>query len=422
MREFIKICLLLFLREVFGHVASGQCAALSIEGAVAMATEKSPVLQISLEGERTEAADLGVARGKNGISVAVKTAFSASDSNAAGHSNSDTDSVTASLPLYSGGINELNIASKKDNLQKSKLNTRQTEAGAKLNVIIAYYNALQAQKTVQVNQQSVDNYRAHLNNVKQLYAAGNNARIEVLRSEVALSDAEQSLIKAQNANEIAMSTLKNIIKLDSAEEFILTEDFKYQAFQETLPFCLDYAQLHRKDLQEDQLAVAIAEKGLKIAGHGCLPTVDLSVGASWDKRGLPSSNNHDYSAGVVINWNVFDNNVTKSQIEAAKAALEIATITANEDHDNVELAVRQSYLNMDEAGKRITSTGDAVKQAEETHYVASEKYKAGAGVMLDIIDSQRALSTAQLNYISAQYDFARGKATLENAMGISRES
>ncbi len=37
--------------------------------------------------------------------------------------------------------------------------------------------------------------------------------------------------------------------------------------------------------------------------------------------------------------------------------------------------------------------------------------------MLDIIDAQLALSTAQLNYISAQYDYARYKAGVENAMG-----
>ena len=38
--------------------------------------------------------------------------------------------------------------------------------------------------------------------------------------------------------------------------------------------------------------------------------------------------------------------------------------------------------------------------------------------MLDIIDAQEALSTARLNYISAQYDYARYKATVENAMGV----
>ena len=38
--------------------------------------------------------------------------------------------------------------------------------------------------------------------------------------------------------------------------------------------------------------------------------------------------------------------------------------------------------------------------------------------MLDIIDAQEALSKAKLNHISAQYDYARYKATVENAMGV----
>ena len=39
--------------------------------------------------------------------------------------------------------------------------------------------------------------------------------------------------------------------------------------------------------------------------------------------------------------------------------------------------------------------------------------------MLDIIDAQEALSTARLNYISAEYDYARYKATVENAWASS---
>ena len=73
---------------------------------------------------------------------------------------------------------------------------------------------------------------------------------------------------------------------------------------------------------------------------------------------------------------------------------------------------------MREAEKRFNSTKDAVKQAEEDAYIAREKYRAGEGLMLDIIDAQEALAKAKLNFISAQYDYARYKATVENAMGI----
>ena len=71
-----------------------------------------------------------------------------------------------------------------------------------------------------------------------------------------------------------------------------------------------------------------------------------------------------------------------------------------------------------EAEKRLGSTSDAVGQAEEDYYIAKEKYRAGEGLMLDIIDAQLALSTAKMNHISAQYDYARYKAEVENAMGL----
>ena len=58
------------------------------------------------------------------------------------------------------------------------------------------------------------------------------------------------------------------------------------------------------------------------------------------------------------------------------------------------------------------------KQAKEDYMIARERYRAGEGMMLDIIDAQLALSTAELNAISAQYDYARNKAALENAIGI----
>ena len=103
---------------------------------------------------------------------------------------------------------------------------------------------------------------------------------------------------------------------------------------------------------------------------------------------------------------------------AAENQRDIARLTLDKDKEDIDLSIRQAYYNMREAEKRFNSTGDAVKQAEEDYFIAREKYRAGEGLMLDIIDAQEALSTARLNYISAEYDYARYKATVENAMGI----
>lgn len=410
--------MLLFAGCFLWNISLGACAALSLDEAVAMALNQNPQIKIAAKGEEKAAANLNAAKGANGFSISASSKFSISDGADQIYTNGNSNGITASMPLYTGGKNELNIDSKKDAITTSELNTARTQENIVLDTIKAYYDILEAKKTVDVDQESVDNYQAHLTNVQQLYAAGSKARVEVLRSDVELSNARQTLIKAQNSYDIAVSTLKNIIKMDRDEPLSLTDDFSYRVFDKDLYSCLDYAMVNRKDLQAAKLAVSVAERDIDIAAADKKPQVDVSVSTSWDKQVLPSSSDYNYTAGVSASWNLFDSNVTNSNIKAAKVAVEEATLELEKEQDDVDLAVRQAYLNMKEAEKRFTSTANAIKQAQEDNYIANEKYKAGEGLMLDIIDAQLALSTAQLNYISAQYDYARYKATLENVMGL----
>ena len=147
----------------------------------------------------------------------------------------------------------------------------------------------------------------------------------------------------------------------------------------------------------------------------------MSVGSSLGNQ-FTSYNDKDetrsFTAGVSASWNIFDNGITRAQIDSAKTERDIARLQLDKARDDVDLTVRQDYYNMREAEKRFNSTQDAVKQAQEDYYVSREKYRAGEGLLLDVIDTQQALSKAELNYISAQYDYARYKAAVENAMGV----
>lgn len=305
-------------------------------------------------------------------------------------------------------------------LLKSELNLERTEETIKYNTIKAYFDILEAKQNVNIEQESVNNYESHLTDVRNLYAAGSIPKSDVLRSEVALSNAQQSLIIAQNDYEINLSTFRNIIKIDRNEPLNLTDDFVYQIVRMSLPECLDYAMAYRKDRIASQIDVEIAKNNIDVAKAGYLPTVNLSVSTSWDKQALPSGNDHDYQAGVSANWNIFDNNVTKSNVKSAEASYNKAEYELSDTEDTIDLEVRQAYLNMREAERRFNSTAMAVKQAEEDYFIATEKYKVGAGIILDVIDAELALSQARLNYASAQYDYARYKANLEYVIGTPK--
>ncbi|WP_425058143.1 hypothetical protein SCACP_27900 [Sporomusa carbonis] len=72
---------------------------------------------------------------------------------------------------------------------------------------------LEARNLVALNQESVDRLAAHLKDVELQYNVGTVCKSGVLRSEVELANAKQSLIKAQNGYDVAVAALNNVFAL-----------------------------------------------------------------------------------------------------------------------------------------------------------------------------------------------------------------
>ena len=396
-----------------------QAADLSLQKAINLALAQNTSLKVTQKGEDTAKYALEQAKGNNGVSVGLSDSLTTNKTKDTDRQDSNSVSLSGKLPLYSGGKNQANIKKAKIGVESASLTTQRAQEDLKLSVIKAYYDALESKKTVGVRQETVDKYQEHYTNVSQLYAAGSKAKIDVIRSQVELSDARQNLIKAENSYEVDLAELRNYLNIDRSEPLNLTTDFSYLAFDQDMNACLDYAYANRKDLQVDKNKLAQQEQAIKAAKAGYLPTLNLSVGLSESQRFNPSSqNSHSASATLGLDWNIFDSGVTRAQVKSAETDRDIAKLTYQKDKESIDLAVREAYYNMREAEKRFNSTQDAVHQAEEDAFIAREKYRAGEGLMLDIIDAQEALSKAKLNHISAQYDYARYKATVENAMGV----
>ncbi len=85
---------------------------------------------------------------------------------------------------------------------------------------------------------------------------------------------------------------------------------------------------------------------------------------------------------------------------------------------NITLEVKQAILDLDTAVQNIPSTQKAVEQGEENLRVNEERYKAQVSTILDLLTAQALLVQARVNYITALYNHALAKATLDRAIGI----
>ncbi|BEU88119.1 TolC family protein [Selenomonas sp. TAMA-11512] len=404
------------------RLTGAEAADLSLDQAVRLSIEDNTGQKITEESEVRRAAELDEARRSKGVSVTAGASANTSKTWSEGSSNhnsnaSSSANLNASMPLINKS-NDKNIDSAELALDTARLAAERAREDLRLSVVEAYYDALQARDTIAVNRESLSNLEKHLSNTEILYQAGSKARMDVLRAAVEVSNAKQTLISSESSYEVSLANLRNLTNIDRDEPLTLTTSVAYVPFLEELDDVLSYGQRMRKDLQSDSIAVERAKVSLDLVKAAYHPTLSLSVGTNggWNYR--PSNDhNHGVSAGLNLNWNIFDNGQREAKLRAAESDIKTAELTLQKDRETVDYSIREAYHNMRAAERKQEATRDAVGLAREERYIASEKYRVGEGIMLDIIDAELALSRAELNYIEAQYSYARYRAQIENRMG-----
>ena len=149
-----------------------------------------------------------------------------------------------------------------------------------------------------------------------------------------------------------------------------------------------------------------------------MPQVSASASNKWYSGDWPGDDNENWTAAVGVSLNVFDSGVTAAKVNAAEASLYKAEETYRQTKDSVQLDVRNNYLSLREAEKRIATSRVAVDSAEEDYRISQLRYQAGVGTNIDVMDAQVALTQAKNNYVQALYDYNTSSAALAKAMGV----
>lgn len=336
-----------------------------------------------------------------------------------GTSKSFGNQFAVTVPIYSAARDAAVEAARYTREGKGAALEAQYQT-SKLQAAKDYYGLIMNRNKVDIAQQSVRDYDAHLTNVNQQYAVGIVAKSDVLASKTSLAEAQTNLVSTKNAADIAESTLNKYIGLPVATKVETADrELGYAPYNVTLEQARAYAMLHRAELVEAAMAVKQAEENVNKAKAGHLPSVDGSLSKSWGGdswSGTGDSNSWTIGAGVT--WSIWDGGATNESIKVQKANLEAAKEANLEQIDAVALQVHQAYLDMKAAEQTINSTRVAVEQGQENFRIATLRYRAGVGINLDVLDAETKLSTARNNYVDALYNYNIAVATLEQAMGV----
>lgn len=404
--------------------AYAEAVSMNLPTAMELAFENNPAIAIAEYSLQSAKASYDAARESHFITITGRHNSGRGGLNEAMYgskqlANSHSNTLSASLPLYTGGQLRGSKLRAKAGYKSALAGQQGAYNDMRSTVTSGYYAVLQRDNLQKLGQESVDRLADHLKNVQAQYDVGVVAKVDVLRSQVELANAEQSLTQARNNYQIAVAQMNRIVGLPLETELQLENILVYTPYEQEMEYCLQYAADHRPELEQAKQSVKAAEAALISARSGYQPSVSASASQSLGKReNWPGDGRERWNVGISVSMNIFDSGVTFSRIHGAKADLEKAKEQYRSTVDGLNLEIRSNYLSMREAEQRIKTTETAVERAEEDYRIAQLRYMNGVGTNTDVMDASVSLTQAKANYLQAMYDYNSSKTQLETSMGV----
>lgn len=339
-----------------------------------------------------------------------------------GRDNNWSLGFNAGMPLINAAlwkslsISGLDVELAVEQARSSKIDmTNQVKKG--------YYGVMLANDSYKVFKESYDNAVENYEDVKLKYEQGQVAEYDLIRAEVAVKNIEPNMLQAENSVMLAKWQLKALMGMD-LELNIDCEgqlgDYKNELFGDYLS--VDTALANNTNLKQLDMQSLQLQKSLEVQKADYLPTLSVSAVYNW------TSMNNDFKfkdykwnpysmVGLSLSIPIFTGGNRVHKMNQTRASMTQMHLQRDDLQRNLQLAVKQYMDNMNTCLKRYDAAQRGVEQAERGQVIAQKRYETGAGTLLELNDSELALTQSKLNYNQAIYDYMVSKAELEKVLG-----
>ncbi|MFQ5599454.1 MAG: TolC family protein [Candidatus Krumholzibacteriia bacterium] len=391
-----------------------------------------PDIQVSAFDSRQTRTDLDLLRSSGGVSdqirtvndnfipVFIDTSFVAAD--VSEESGFRQVSVQSSVRFFDGLANYYRIAAAHNDVRANELDLQYAATTVQTSVIEAYYDLLRAKLLLTVAAEAEAVSREQLERTQALYELGSAARSDVLKSQVQLGQTRLELVQARNRERQARNGLIYAMNLKSATPFAI-DTTVVDIPEEQIDFGAEvrYALDHRLDL----MALREAERGQGkrvVEARGALfPTLDFRYSFAFSDQEsqfrFGAAQTRTRSWTLSSSWGVFDRYLTYSNISQAKANRRIAEYNLKQAELDAIREIRDFVNQLQEARERFVVSSENVERSEEDLRLAQEKFRVGAGTILDTITAESDLTATKAAEVEASVDYLIARAKLSRATG-----
>jgi outer membrane protein TolC len=330
--------------------------------------------------------------------------------------------VNVVQPLFTGFGLESQYKANRIGLSISQYQLEEARLNLTRDVQIAYLQTLLAARLVQVARDNVASLEVQKKNAESSFEQGVAAQNDVLKADVALSQAvqrerdtvKQLVILRSNLNQLLDIDLQAKVDLSGIEERTYQIPDLYELYST--------AEEKRPEYLAIKASIRQAEYSKTAARSRYYPHVSAFAqyyreGEDFAANKNPYTNSENASVGVRVDWNLFDGGKTRASELEWEYRLRGIEKRRDDLLQKIRLQVENALEQLQVAKANIQTAGTAVKQAEEIDRITTLQYKEQVAIFLEVLNAQVFLAQSRVDFYQAVYGYEIAKAELERAIG-----
>ena len=288
----------------------------------------------------------------------------------------------------------------------------------------AYYGILLAKQSQDLYQSVYDNAVENNDIVKKKFDVGAVSEYDLIRSNVSVQNALPNVIEAEYTVNLALWQLKALLGIDLQREIDVTGSL--MDYVHVLDKSYDISQLNLENnstLKQLDMQEQMLEHAVKITKLANVPSLSVSAAYLYTALGNDGKffkkeawNPYSY-AGLQLNIPIFAGNKRRAATREAKLNLANLQLQRENVERQLRVGIVQYLNNMQSSVKKYHASAATVDQAQRGYDIAVKRYDVGRGTLVDIDNSQVALTQAELQRNQSIYNFLTAKVSLDKVLG-----
>jgi len=285
-------------------------------------------------------------------------------------------------------------------------------------VALRYSLVLTNQELLAVSKRNVESSQKHLEQSKALFENGLRPKLDMLRLEVELKNAEAVYISAASALKISKNDLLAALGIKDFFDFT-AEKFDVScskpAFSGISSYSTDALDA-RPEMTAIKEKIKLSSMTLKTIKSDYFPILGFT--ATFSDAGTEISDlAWNWGIGIGISWPIFTGFSTYRSMKEAQNKLSALKFSQTTVEIQIKSEIMQAFENIEAADARIAAYEAAVKSSKEANNAAESRYESGSGTVIELLDASTALANSEANLVKAEFERALAYVRWQKALG-----